>query len=94
MSRAQVGLWFAESFGLKLESMRVSEIKTGIVHDVSAEKSDAHGFDNLPQEEKCKVEKVLFLLDKFCVGDSFYHKLSMTTTGLPRSILFGKGRIN
>ena len=59
MSRAQVALWFAESFGLKFESMTVSETKTGIIHDLSAEKKkiDAHGFDNLPQEEKSKVEK-------------------------------------
>ena len=27
------------------------------------------------------------LLDKFCVGDAFYHELSMTTDGLPRSYL-------
>jgi hypothetical protein len=71
MSRAQVALSFAKSFGLKLESMTVSEIKTGIVHDVSTEKSDAHSFDSLPQGEKSKVEKVLFLLGKFCIGDSF-----------------------
>ncbi len=27
---------------------------------MSTEKSDAHSFDSLPQEEKSKVEKVLF----------------------------------
>lgn len=89
MSRAQVALWFAESFGLKLESMRVSEIKTGIIHDLSAEnkRMNGHGFDDLPQEEKSKVEKVLFLLDKFCVGECFYHELSMVASELPRSYL-------
>ena len=89
MSPAQVALWFAKSFGLKLESMTVSETKTGIIHDLPAEKkkTDAHGFDNLPQEEKSKVEKLLFLLDKFCVGECFYHELSMVVAELPRSYL-------
>lgn len=29
-----------------------------------------------------KIEQ-FFLLDNFCVDDAFYHKLSMTTDGLP-----------
>ena len=92
MSRAQVALWFAESFGLKVETMTVSEIKTGIIHNLSTDKRSAHGFDELPQEEKSKVEKVLFLLDKFCVGDCFYHELSMVAAQLPRSYLIRQRR--
>ena len=30
-------------------------------------------------EEKEGVEKILFLLDKFCVGDLFYREISMIT---------------
>ena len=37
--------------------------------------------------KKKKVEQILFLLDKFCVGDSFYHEMSMITDHLPRSYL-------
>lgn len=32
---------------------------------------------------KTKIEQILFLLDKFCVGDAFYHELIMTIGGLP-----------
>ena len=82
MSRAKTALWFAKSFGLKLESMTINELKTGISHTVMAEDQksndgDSTVFDSLSEEEKSKVEKVLFLLDKFCVGDNFYHELTM-----------------
>ena len=44
-------------------------------------------FSTLSEEEKKNVEKKNPLLDKFCVGDAFYHELSMITDGLPRSNL-------
>lgn len=92
MSRAQVALWFAESFGLKLETLTVREMKTGIVHNLSTEKDVPHRFDDLSEDNKSKVETVLFLLDKFCVGDSFYHELSMEDDELPRSYLIKQRR--
>ena len=39
------------------------------------------------EDPKTKTEQMLFLLDKICVGDAFYHELSMTINGLPRSYL-------
>ena len=44
-------------------------------------------YSTLSAQEKENVEKILFLLDKFCVGDSFYHEISMITDSLPRSYL-------
>ena len=38
-------------------------------------------YANLPEEEKKKVEEVLFLLDRFCINDEFYHKISMIGEG-------------
>ena len=35
-----------------------------------------YGYDVLTEEEKNSVEEALFLLDKFGVGDEFYHELS------------------
>ena len=95
MSRAKVALWFAESFGLKLEKMTAREMKTDTVHNLKTERKDAvdaHGFDSLSEEDKSKVENILFLLDKFCVGDSFYHELSMVDGQLPRSYLIKQRR--
>ena len=90
MTRAQTALWFAKSFGLEVESIAMKEIKTGSKHNAtmaSAEQQEntATGLDSLSEEEK--VEQILFLLDKFCVGDSFYHELSMLNDDLPKSYL-------
>ena len=101
LSRANMALWFASSFGLELETLKVKENETGQVHTVnfqqensirepasSINESDrASTFSTLLEEEKKRVEQILFLLDKFCVGDNFYHELSMTVDGLPRSYL-------
>ena len=52
--------------------------KEGLTHSLnySASNSTPHGHANLDEEKKNKVEQVLFLLDKFCVGDEAYHELS------------------
>ena len=34
-------------------------------------------YENLSSDSKCKVEAILFLMDKFAVGDAFIHELSM-----------------
>ena len=54
--------------------------------------TDTKGFDNLCDSDKEKVEKVLFLLDKFCVGDMFYHEFSFICDGLPKSYLIKQCR--
>lgn len=38
------------------------------------------------------MEKILFLLDKFCFGDCFYHELTMVMDGLPKSYLVKQRR--
>ena len=40
------------------------------------------------------VEKVSFLLEKFCVGHNFYHEVSMVLDGLPKSYLVNSGEIS
>ena len=49
--------------------------------------TDSSGFDALAENDKDKVEKVLFLLDKFCVGEAFYHEMNMLVDSLPKSYL-------
>ena len=55
------------------------------------QENTATGFDSLSEEEKEKVDKILFLLDKFCVGDSFYHEFSMYND-LPKSYIIKQWR--
>ena len=85
-----------------MRSITVRETKSGESHTVTSgknpeapacqEKRQTSGFEALSIEEKLSVAKVLFLLDKFCVGDSFYHELTMTIDGLPKSYLVKQRR--
>jgi hypothetical protein len=70
----------------------VSEVKSGLNHNLTVpnkttDQASDKGFDALSVDDKSKVEKVLFLLDRFCVGDYFYHELSMVINGLKKSYL-------
>ena len=91
LSRRKAALWFSKSFGLELESVVVKESRTGVVHNLDADTTvptpGSNCFNALSEDDKEKVEKVLFLLDKFCVGDVFYHEMTMIVDGLPRSNL-------
>lgn len=49
-------------------------------------------YDSLSDDSKCKVEAILFLMDKFAVGDAFIHELSMVVDGMPRSYLIKQCR--
>ena len=52
------------------------------------------GYEKLAQDDKNKIEQVLFLMDKFCVGDEVYHELTMYTEDLPKSYLVKQLRSN
>ena len=49
-------------------------------------------FSKLSQDDKARVESILYLIDKFGVGDEFVHILSMTIDGLPKPSLFKQCR--
>ena len=52
----------------------------------------ASRYETLSEEEKGKVETVLFLVDKFAVEDAFIHELSMSVDGMPKSYLIKQCR--
>ena len=71
LPRAQTALWFAKSFGLSIESLSVKESNSGIEHnlfmdDDAGNTRNVSVFDAVSNDDKLKIEKVLFLLDKFC----------------------------
>ena len=101
LSRAQTALWFSKSFGLEVESMVVRETNTNTEHTIKVSKPneqsssncEATQYERLSEKDKEKVEKTLFLMDKFGVGDSFIHELSMSPgSNLPRSYLIKQKR--
>lgn len=98
LTRAETALWFSQAFGLHVESLRVKEADTGKTYEVNVEtKAQKSGecsnpVTNINDSDMEKVEQILYLLDKFCVSDEFYHEFSMIENGLPRSYLIKQCR--
>lgn len=87
-TNVQRALWFAKTFGLTLNSVSFSG-QDGLNHTLSYEENEKKSFKDLSEEEKDQLKSVLFVLDKFCIGDAAYHELTMCSGGedLPRSFL-------
>ena len=49
-------------------------------------------YSKLSEDDKARVESILYLIDKFEVGDEFIHELTMTVEGMPKSYLFKQCR--
>ena len=93
-SKAQCALWFCKSFGLEVKNIELQD-KHGSTHQLNYNETPNIGkYEDLPQEEKDKIEQVLFLMDKCCMGGEVYHELSMVIDGLPKSYLTKQARIN
>lgn len=104
LTRAEIALWFSKSFGLNIEHILVRESDTGVKHTLHMtsespseliepqEPGQNTHYSKLSEEDKIQIQEILYLLDKFCVGDSFYHELTMVTDGLPRSYLIQQCR--
>ena len=87
-TRVEQALWFSESFGLHLDSVKVVD-DSGKAHrlPLGSEKS-LKGYAQLSDEEQQDIQQVQYLLDKFCIGEAAYHELTCCPGGeLPRSYL-------
>lgn len=82
-NRAQSALWFAESFGLKINSIQCAD---------SNGKEVSVNYVNSEEEEKNKIDCISFIMDKFGVGDDTYHEFSMLLQDAPRSYKIIKKR--
>ena len=82
-------LWFAESFGLKFTSVKFKDDAQKIHTLTFNKETERKDFQYLSEAEKQKVKEILFITDKFCVGEAAYHEITMTDGGedLPRSYL-------
>ena len=91
MGRAETALWFSKSFGLQLQGLKVKEVETWKKYNLEVEGQENN---SLSDEDMNRIEQILFLLDKFCVSDEFYHELTMYEGELPRSYLIKQFRNN
>jgi hypothetical protein len=92
-NKAQCALWFMKTFGLEISQIKLKDEEgSNYSFDYAAD----HGASsNLCQNDiKERVEQILFLLDKFCVGDAVYHEFTSLSDDLPKSYLVKQMRGN
>ena len=87
-NHTEKALWFAKTFGLDIQNAHFKD-NEGRHHTFSYEPKQKQTYRELSEEEQKRVQSVLFILDKFCIGDAAYHELSMLGENyrLPRSYL-------
>lgn len=79
----------SESYGLTLDRATFSE-ESGNTYELSfSNNKQKKSFNELPEDEKEKIKQILFIQDKFCIGDAAYHEVTMAAGGeeMPRSYL-------
>ena len=91
--KAQCALWFCENFGLKLSSIKLQDEK-GTISSLNYDQEFPPNISDLSCDDQSNLEKVMFLLDKFCVSDEVYHELTLVSEELPRSYLIKQLRSN
>ena len=90
-NKAQCALWFPKSFGLELSHITLLD-KEGTNHTIDYDAPcTATG---MSRDDEDMLEKILFLLDKFCISNEAYHELSMITDDLPKSYLIKRSRLD
>ena len=87
-SNMERALWFSKTFGLELDCIKFKD-ELGGSHTISYSEKVRKSYKNLGEADQQEVKNVLFILDKFCIGEEAYHELTMTegNDGLPRSYL-------
>ena len=77
-TRSERALWFMESFGFKLDSIKIEDLDgkiTEINYSENGCSSKTNNFQQLPENDKTTIRALLYIMDKCCVGDSAYHVL-------------------
>ena len=96
-SYVEKALWFAETFGLHLNSVKFRD-EAGMSHTIeyNTDVERKKAYQDLSEDDKDKVQQVLFITDTFCIGEAAYHELTMTDSGqeLPRSYLVKQCKTN
>ncbi len=91
-TQSERALWFLESFGFKLDSVKVKDVNGKITEIDYKEGNGKRTFDQLPDEERDTIRAILYIMDTYCIVDSAYHEMSVLIDGLPRSYLIKQCR--
>ena len=79
-------LWFAETYGLNLDFLKLSDI-AGNDYTLEFNEKAPKRFKDLSEAEQQKINEMRLIQDKFCIDEAAYHELTMIPAGegLPRS---------
>ena len=82
----EVSQWLANALGLDITGFTVTP--TG----VESTPIEMMSIDSDTDKAQDLTNSIIYLLDKYCVSDSFYHELTMLDEHLPRSYLIKQSR--
>ena len=88
-TRVEHALWFSESFGLRLNTIKlIDDSERDHILTPGSEKG-LKSYKDLPDEDQQDIQQVLYIMDKFCIGEAGFHELTCCPGGeeLPRSYL-------
>lgn len=91
-TKVDQALWFAKTYGLHLGAVKLVD-EAGEYHTLdysqSTETLKRKAYECLSDEDKDKVKQILYITDKFCIGEAAYREFTMQPGGeqLPRSYL-------
>ena len=91
-TKASRALFFARSFGLMPASLELTSLNGGPTVTLPLYEKDTHTSPCISPEDREKCQQILYLLDRFNVGDEVYHELSMVSKDLPKSYRIKKLR--
>ncbi|XP_048584929.1 uncharacterized protein LOC116603099 [Nematostella vectensis] len=100
-NKAEKALAFVELFGLELDFLQVTDSVNEKNYNLDLSTACQGGskttgqnaqYLSLNEKDKATVESVLFLMDKFGVGDDFIQKVSRIVDGFPRGYIIKQCR--
>ena len=89
-TRAKQALWFCESFGLHVHSIKlIDEFGKDHCLSIGSKRDPDYIKISLKKKNYTSIQQVLFIMDKYCIGEAAYHELTCCAGGqeLPRSYL-------
>ena len=90
-SKIERPVWFAKTFGIRLSAVEVKD-DPNVYHTIpfaNENEKQRRAYKDLTEDEKDLVKQTVFITDKFCIGETAYHELTMLSTAvdLPQSYL-------
>lgn len=96
-NKFEIVSWFANALDLDITMLKVKPTNSDqervlIDSQTSTSKNNSEASDAQNKEATELLESILYILDKYSVGDAFYHELATLNDGLPRSYLIKQCR--